>query len=392
MRVDEVFEIASTIEPLNASEILPLSSAVGRVLAQDIIATRSLPAFDNSALDGYAFAYDDIANPLKIKGVILAGDKNRYKIGKNECYKIMTGAEFPSGTDTIVMIENEHIDQNGNLIVPPDTPKNNARKIKGEEIEVGELLLKQNTTLTPANIMLLAAQGISYIKVNQKPKIAVFSSGDEINEPWDRCDPSSIYNANGFGIVSALSQNGFKSEYKGILKDQISSIIDEINNSSNYDVIITSGGASKGEADYMSQALNQLGYKSLFSSIDARPAKPTKCYKKGSKLIFVLPGNPMSSLLATYIAVLPYIKRLANMQDYLPESQIAKFKGNLQLKASRANIVIGTAKNGEFRATNDNIYSPSMIKPISLSNFIYISDIGQSSICDNQEIKIYKIS
>ncbi|MDY6134610.1 molybdopterin-binding protein [Campylobacter lanienae] len=177
-----------------------------------------------------------------------------------------------------------------------------------------------------------------------------------------------------------------------MLKDEFSSIKEAINNSLDYDIIITSGGASKGEADYMSEVLNSLNFKPLFSSIDARPAKPTKCYKKDNKLIFVLPGNPMSCLLATYIAVIPYIKRVAGWSNYMLESQIAKFKGNLKLKASRANIVIGQANNGEFRATNNNIYSPSMIKPISLSNFIYISDIGQSEICDNQEIKIYKIS
>ncbi|MBO5064194.1 MAG: molybdopterin molybdotransferase MoeA [Campylobacter sp.] len=392
MRVDEVFNLASTIESLNKSEILPLSTAVGRILAKDIIANRSLPAFDNSALDGYAFAYADINNPLKIKGVILAGDKSSYKIATNECYKIMTGAIFPDGADTVVMIENEQFDNNGNLIVPLDTPQNNAKKIKGEEIKSGELLLSKNSKLTPANIMLLAAQGISYIEVIKEPKIAIFSSGNEINEPWDKCDNLSIYNANGFGIISALNQHGFTSEYKGILKDEISSIKDAIENSNDYDIIITSGGASKGEADYMNQVLNMLGFEILFDSIDVRPAKPTKCYKKGSKLIFVLPGNPMSCILAVYIAVLPYLKKLAGHSDYMLESQIAKFKGNLKFKASRANIVIGTAKNGEFRATNNNIYSPSMIKPISLSNFIYISDVGQNGICDNQEIKIYKIS
>ena len=126
MRVDEVFNLASTIEPLNKSEILPLSTAVGRILTKDIIANRSLPAFDNSALDGYAFAYADINNPLKIKGVILAGDKSSYKIAPNECYKIMTGAIFPDGADTVVMIENEQFDNNGNLIVPLDTPQTNA--------------------------------------------------------------------------------------------------------------------------------------------------------------------------------------------------------------------------------------------------------------------------
>ncbi|WP_086250953.1 molybdopterin molybdotransferase MoeA [Campylobacter devanensis] len=392
MRVDEVFDLISSINALNGSEIVPLYMATNRVVARDIIATRTLPAFDNSALDGYAFAYADIKNPLKIKGTILAGDKNIYQIGSNECYKIMTGAIFPNGADTVVMIENEKLDKNGNLIVPLDTPPNNARKITGEEIKSGELLLSKNSTLTPANIMLLAAQGISYVNVIKKPKIAIFSSGNEIYEPWDSCDTLSVYNANGFGIMAALSQNGFESEYKGVLKDQISTIKEALESCINYDIIITSGGASKGEADYMSEVLDLLGFKMLFNSIDARPAKPTKCYKKGDKFIFVLPGNPMSCLLATYITVLPLTKKLAGFSEFLPQMQITKFKGNLKFKASRANIVIGTVKNGEFRATNDNIYSPSMIKPISLSNFIYISSIGESSIEDNKEIKIFKIS
>ena len=223
-RADEVFDLISNINALNGSEIVPLYMAINRVVAKDIIATRTLPAFDNSALDGYAFAYADIKNPLKIKGTILAGDKNNYQIGPNECYKIMTGAIFTNGADTVVMIENEKLDKNGDLIVPLDTPPNNARKITGEEIKSGELLLSKNSTLTPANIMLLAAQGISYVNVIKKPKIAIFSSGNEIYEPWDSCDTLSVYNANGFGIMAALSQNGFESEYKGVLKDQISTM------------------------------------------------------------------------------------------------------------------------------------------------------------------------
>ncbi|ALV64908.1 molybdopterin molybdotransferase MoeA [Campylobacter fetus] len=392
MDVKSVFETISNLKPVENYEFISLDTAFGRVLANDVIAIKPLPAFDNSALDGYAFNYNDRKNPLLVKGTIFAGDKKEYHIKKNECYKIMTGAIFPTGSDTVMMIEDESFDENGYLIITDNIKKDNARKMTGEEVKIGDILLRKNELLTPANIMLLAAQGISYVKVFSNLKIAIFSSGDEINEPWQNSDERSIYNANAFGVLAMLKQNGFNAEYKGILKDEKNILKEQIKNAKNYDVLITSGGASKGEADFMQSVLLELGFKEIFSSIDVRPAKPTKLYQNDSQTVFILPGNPMACFMGCFLSVIPAIKKLCGFNEFLHKTYKAKFKGNLKLKPTRANIVIGRYENGEFMATNENKFSPAMIMPISISNAIYISSIAKGEISDQEIVEIYKLS
>ncbi|ANE35863.1 molybdopterin molybdenumtransferase [Campylobacter iguaniorum] len=393
MEVNEMFSKIDELECLDNYEFISINLAVGRVLAEDIIATKPLPFADNSALDGYAFNYNDINSPLKILGTIFAGDKKEYSIGKNECYKIMTGAIFPTGSDTVVMLEDEAFDENGNLIVPKHIKKDNARKLKGEELGIGELLLSKSTLLNAAKIMLLASQGISFVKVFAKPKIAVFSTGNEINEPWQTCDDRSIYNANALGISSLLLNNGFESEYKGILKDEKQSLKQEIIKASNYDVIITSGGASKGEADFMKSCLQELGYECIVGSIDIRPAGPTKIFKKGKQLVFILPGNPMSCYIGCFLSVIPAIKKISRSKEYLHETCEATFNGDMIQKGSRANIVLGNYMDGKFTPLNkNNKFSPAMIKPLANANALYLSKIGENEISDKTLIKIIKLS
>lgn len=391
MQFDKIFDIFKDIEPIKNHEFISLLESTNRILFEDIIASKSLPGFDNAALDGYAFNYDDIKNPLKINGTILAGDKTNYKIEKNECYKIMTGAIFPDNSNTIVMFEDEKFDEKGYLLVPHNIKKDNARKLKGEEVKVGEILLKKGELLTPSKVMLLASQGISYVKVYSRLKIALFSSGNEVNEPWQDCDEKGIYNANAFGLYSMLNKFGFRSQYKGILHDDKEILKTELNKLSNYDVIITSGGASKGESDFMKKVLLEIGFNPIFDGLEAKPVKPTKLFKKDNQFIFVLPGNPMSCFLSCFLSCIPALKKFNGLKDYKHEGIKGNFKGNLELKANRIDIVIGNYKNGEFEPLNNNKYSSAMIKPLILSNAIYISKVNQKEIKNQEIIEILKL-
>lgn len=227
-----IFETLELLEkhitPLKESEIVSLENALGRVLACDLYAKKNLPSFDNAALDGYAFNYDDINAPLKIMGVILAGDKTPYKLEKNECFKIMTGALMPKNADTILMLEDENL-ENGFLAIKTKPKRFNAFRFKGEEQKEGELLLKKGQKLNAAMITLLAAQGIYKIEVIRKPRIAIFSSGDELKEPWQMCDELSIYNANALAVQALLKD--YDSCYLGIIKDEFNATKKALQNS-----------------------------------------------------------------------------------------------------------------------------------------------------------------
>ena len=186
--------IFETIELLKAqisgvagSEVVSLENALGRVLAQDLKACKDLPAFDNSALDGYAFKFSEKDNALSVKGTIFAGDKKDYTIGKNECYKIMTGAKMPLGADSILRVEDASL-ENGKILIKMPIKEKDGHRIKGEELKAGAELMKKGRILNAADIMVLASQGIYKVQVVRKVRVGVFSSGNELYEPWQKAD------------------------------------------------------------------------------------------------------------------------------------------------------------------------------------------------------------
>ncbi|CZE48175.1 molybdopterin molybdotransferase MoeA [Campylobacter geochelonis] len=379
--------IFQNVNELKKSKKVSLNGAINQILARDIFAVKNLPSFDNSALDGYAFNYDFVNKPLKIVGTIFAGDKSVYELSQNCAYRIMTGAMMPKASDTVVEFEKAVV-ENDMLFVDKSIKKHNAYRYAGEEVKAGEMLLRKGEVLTPDKIMLLASQGIDEVKVFTKPKVAVFSSGDEIVEPWQKASQSEIYNANSSAIEAILKDAKFECEYKGIIKDSFTDTLNAISSASNYDVIITSGGASKGDADFMAEALKELGYKAVIDSINVRPGKPTKCYKLDEKLVFILPGNPMAAFLICFLVVLPTLKKISSQKELNFTKIMAKFSGNIKFKDGRSNLVLGIYKDGKFSTINNNKFGSGMITPLVKANSIYISKVGESGLSDNDDIEI----
>lgn len=385
MLIDDALKsIFSNANLIQNAKYISINEAAGEILADDLIAQKDLPCFDNSALDGYAVIYEDKGKPLTVIDSVFAGDSRDTAIKNGECIKIMTGAKMPKNADTVVRFEDSIIEDE-KLIFTDKTKARDAFRYRGEEIKSGEILIAKGTKLTPAHVMILAAQGISQIKVRIKPTIGIFSSGDEIIEPWQTANDDQIYNANAAGIGAMLLNFGFKSSYLGIIKDDLTKTVNSLENA-DFNVIICSGGASKGEADYMKTALLSLGFKELFEYIDIKPGRPCKAYVKGSKVVFILPGNPMAAFLLAFLLVVPFL----NGKNLTPI--LAEAAQNLKIKSGRQNIVLGTLKDGKFYITNDNKFGSGMITPLIKSNAIYLSNFDQSEIKAGEKIYIYKIS
>ena len=191
-------------------EFISLERATGKIFAQDVVAVKNLPSFDNAAMDGYALKFDDFNEPLSVWATVLAGDEAEISLKKGECVKIMTGAKMPTNADTVVPFEDAVL-QDGKLSPQSNVKKFNALRYKGEEDKAGEIVLKKGEILTPATVMMLAAQGIYCVCVERELKIGIFSSGDEVVEPWQNASEEQIYNANGAGIASLLQSFGFAS-------------------------------------------------------------------------------------------------------------------------------------------------------------------------------------
>ncbi|WP_169940848.1 molybdopterin molybdotransferase MoeA [Campylobacter sp. RM15925] len=377
-------KIFENINLKNSSEFISIDNAVNKIVAEDIVAVKNLPSFDNSALDGYAINFADRKAPISITDTVFAGDGREISIKSGECVKIMTGAKMPKGADTVVRFEDAII-ESGKLIVDDRTKQFSAFRHKGEEIKSGDVLFGKGTRLSAAHVMMLAAQGISFVRVFCEPKIGIFSSGDEIVEPWQSASEDQIYNANAIGMQALLSKFGFKSSYLGIIKDDLNDTINAIN-SADMDVLICSGGASKGEADFMKTALLSLGFTELFSHIDARPARPSKAYVKDSKIVFIMPGNPMSAFLSAFLLIVPFLLKRPL------EATKAYIMQDLKVKSGRENVVLGRLEEDKFYVTDDNKYGSGMIMPLVKSNAICLSNFNQSEFRQNDEVLVYKFS
>lgn len=365
-------------------EFASLEHATGKILAQDVVAVKNLPSFDNAAMDGYALKFDDFNEPLSVAATVLAGNEAEITLKKGECVKIMTGAKMPTNADTVVPFE-DAILQDGKLSPQSKVKKFNALRYKGEEVKAGEILLKKGEILTPARIMMLAAQGIYCVCVQRELRIGIFSSGDEVVEPWQNASEEQIYNANGSGIASLLQSFGFASSYAGIIKDDLKSTTHALE-TAEFDVIITSGGASKGEADFMKTALLNLGFGELFDGVNIRPGRPSKAFIKDKKIVFILPGNPMAAFLMCFLLVVPFLKgaRLEKIDAVLNQ--------DVKIKSGRQNIVLGSFLGGKFSVTDNNKFGSGMITPLIKSNAVLVTSESLGELKAGEIVKILKFS
>ena len=365
-------------------EFVSLERATGKILAQDLVAVKNLPSFDNAAMDGYALKFDDFNEPLSVGATVLAGDEAEIALKKGECVKIMTGAKMPTNADTVVPFEDAVL-QDGKLTPQGKVKKFNALRYKGEEVKASEILLKKGEILTPARVMMLAAQGIYCVCVERELKIGIFSSGDEVVEPWQNASEEQIYNANGAGIASLLQSFGFASSYAGIIKDDLKSTTRALE-TAEFDVIITSGGASKGEADFMKTALLNLGFNELFDGVNIRPGRPSKAFIKDKKIVFILPGNPMAAFLMCFLLVVPFLKGAQLEKFYAVLNQ------DVKIKSGRQNIVLGSFCEGKFSVTDNNKFGSGMITPLIKSNAVLVTNENLGELKAGEIVKILKFS
>ncbi|NOX15606.1 MAG: molybdopterin molybdotransferase MoeA [Epsilonproteobacteria bacterium] len=370
------------------SEWIPVYNSLERVIAKGVTCKKDLPSFNNSALDGYAINYKDIGKKLKIKETIFAGDSFSGILEENECYKIMTGAKIPSDADTIVAFENAEILEDNFVQIPQNIKKGNAFRVKGEEISYGDTLFSDGTIINSSCVALLASQGISQVEVYKKLSIAIFSTGNELREPWESANEDEIYNVNSSSLIALFEEYGFKADYCGVIPDNLEQSKAYFQKMKSYDFLVTTGGISMGEADFVEDALLYNGLKSLFHGINIKPGRPTMIGKMDNTIVASMPGNPLAAYVNAFLFLIPLLKKLQGNNDFEHKKIKAKIAKELKLKAKRTNLVLGNFKDGLFNVTMNNKYGSGMITPIFKSNAILITSNEQSLICKNEEIEI----
>ena len=300
--------IKQFLSPVVETEILPLRGSLGRVLSTDILSPSNVPNYDNSAMDGYAFNADDInsdnATCLKLIGTAFAGKAFSGEITRGECVRIMTGAVMPTGANTVIM--QERVTVEGDNITFTDAPKRAMNvRYAGEDLQQGQTVLAAGHMMRPADLGLIASLGVGEVSVYRKLKVAFFSTGDELASVGQSLTTGQVYDSNRYTLYGMLARMGVEIMDMGAIADD-ADLLEKtlLEASSKADVVITSGGVSVGEADYMKLLLAKHG-QVVFWKIAMKPGRPLAYGKvQGNKTktahYFGLPGNPVAVMVTFY--------------------------------------------------------------------------------------------
>jgi len=313
-------------DKIQAVEKIPLDRALGRVLAEDIFSGIDVPGFDRAAMDGFAvtaantFSADE-QNPvrLKVTAEVEAGDSVGYSASVGEALEIATGAPMPKGTDAVVMVEYTKRNESEVLVYRPVSPGENVTGA-GSDIMTGELLLRKSERITPREVGLLAAIGISEVSAFRKPRVAIFSSGNELIKPGDSLRFAKIYDINGPTVSASVAECGGEPQFLGILPDNYPAVKDKLDSAlKDADIVISSGSTSSGPGDLFYRAVDDLGEPGVIvHGLTLKPGKPALLGIVRGKPIFGLPGYPTSALMIFHMLVAPIIRRLANAPEVTP--------------------------------------------------------------------------
>jgi molybdopterin molybdotransferase len=316
LRVDKAREaIRSCLSPIVETERVSVRNALGRVLAEDIVPKINVPAHDNSAMDGYAVRFSDLEKqPLKEVGAALAGKPFHGKLGAGECVRIMTGAVMPAGADTVVI--QEVVKKEGDRVtIPAGQKKAQNVRYAGEDLKVGTPVLRSGKLLTPADIGLIASLGIGEVRVKRRLRVAFFATGDELASIGAPLKEGEVYDSNRYTLHGMLARLGVEIVDLGVVRDDPAALENAFRHAAeNADVVITTGGVSVGEADFVKQLMARLG-EVLFWKIAMRPGRPMAFGKIGNAVLFGLPGNPVAVMVTFYQFVRDALIHLSGRTD-----------------------------------------------------------------------------
>ncbi|HSH71960.1 MAG TPA: gephyrin-like molybdotransferase Glp [Methylophilaceae bacterium] len=374
--------IRDFLSPVTETETLPLRESLGRILAEDILSPHNVPNHDNSAMDGYAFNAASISDSgttqLTVVGTAFAGKLFAGKVVPGECIRIMTGAVVPADTDTV--IAQEHVTADGDQISFNETPKRGMNvRYAGEDLQQGQAVLAAGHLMRPADLGLVASLGTGEIKVYRKLRVAFFSTGDELVSIGQVLKEGQLYDSNRYTLYGMLVRMGVEIHDLGVIADDPALLEKTLTEAaSKADVILTSGGVSVGEADFMKQLLEKLG-QVLFWKIAMKPGRPLAYGKVGNAHYFGLPGNPVAVMVTFYQFVREAMLVLMGqpvppatpLLDAICTAPIKKLKGRTEFQRG----ILYLAEDGSWKVKPTGNQGSGILSSMSLANcFIVLDD------------------
>jgi len=341
--------ILAGISPL-PSEQVGVSEALGRVLAEDIVARVSQPPHDVSAMDGWAARSVDLGSlPATLREVaaVPAGHPTRIVLGPGEAARIFTGGVVPAGADTVVLQEDCTLAEDGTVTVNDGGAPGRWIRRAGLDFRQGDVGLKAGTLIGPRQVALIAAMNVPWVRVRRRPRVAILPTGDEIVMPGDPLGGGQIVSSNSLALSALVRANGGEPLDLGIAGDRIDSLLDRMTGAVGTDILLTSGGVSVGDHDLVRAALNERGLDLQFWKIALRPGKPLMFGRMGATSVIGLPGNPVSSLVCAILFVRPLLRALSGLADLAPPTRVVRLGRDLPANDRREDYLRATLTRSE---------------------------------------------
>ena len=392
--------ILSSIIPLGC-ESIPILEAFNRVLYEDIVSDIMIPPEDDSAMDGYAVIADDtlgasVNSPVKLKitGEVQSGGSiTGKKVLKGTAIRIMTGAQMPEGADAVVKSEDTEEEEDDHVKIYQQIGKYKNYRFQGESIKKGDIVLYKGDRLGSAGVGILASLNCKTVKVYKQPTVSIISTGDEIADPGEEIRVGQVRNTNAYTVYSEVKKYGGLPVYLGIAKDTMQDMKEIFARALTSDVVISTGGVSMGRYDFVKDVFRDLDIGLQFEWIKVKPGKPFVFGRKDNKLIFGLPGNPVSALTSFIQFVRPALLRLMGAKKITKPIVNAVIEEDLSKKPRVKNLVRGyfSIKDNEFHVSTTGNQGSSVIRSMNEANCLIIIPEGVTEVKAGEKVAIQLI-
>lgn len=387
-------KIVAGISPVIDAFDMPLDEAIGYVIAEDVRSPINVPPFANSAMDGYALRCEDLSlgRPLVVAGKSFAGVPFDGECASGQCVSIMTGAKIPQGCNAVIMQELADVSEQGvTFSVSEVADQDNIRPI-GDDVFQNDVVLTQGARLTPRDIPLLASLGVATVKVLRRPKVAFFSTGDELRPLGSPLKEGQIYDSNRYGIKALVKNFGCEALDLGVIPDDYDTLKQTFMKAKNEaDVVITSGGVSVGEADFIKDILDDIGQIG-FWKLAIKPGKPFAYGTIDDAIFCGLPGNPVSAMLTMYVLVQPMLAKLSGHSQWKqPESIPAVATSMFKKAPGRTDYQRGIYQindQGQFEVATTGNQGSGAFRSMSVANCFVVLEQDRGRVQAGETVNI----
>lgn len=396
IRVDDARRsILQRIDVLAEFQKVPIRDSLNRVLFEEIRSPMNVPAHDNSAMDGYALNHQDLpadeVKSMTVAGTAYAGKPFLGKCGGGECVRVMTGAVMPEGTDSVVAQEHVNVLPGDRIEIGSGHRKNQNVRCAGEDVKQGALVFSGGSKLRPADLGVMASLGINEVKVYRKPRVSFFSTGDELRSLGELLQPGEIYDSNRYSLYGVLSNCHVDIIDMGVVQDNPESIRRALLSAAACsDMVLTSGGVSVGDADYIKRVLKEVGDMD-FWKIAMKPGRPLTFGKIKDSLFFGLPGNPVAVMVTFFQFVLPALTRLSGAEVRQTPTFMARCQNAIRKQPGRMEFqraITHVDEQGQLLVSLTGKQGSGILTSMSLANCFIVLPEDRGSVEVGEEVGI----